>query len=678
MILLTPNKRSDHKPRLFSVSRGLLAFLIVSLIAFSACEMAGWPFLRAPAEKLLSSNLDRTVKLSEPFQLHLIGGINLSIGGLYIAAPEGFDAVYLVDAKHIKLALRYRDLFQFKSTVPFRIKSLRMEDIDAKLMRQADGHATWQFKDDDTHPSRPIPAIETLIVKNGLAQFSDEITQSDLTVSFNTNEGAGDTRPTTRILVKGSFRQRPLNGEVNTDGFLPIATQDAAASAITSTLWLDYGGIHADFKGMAFDLFGKQGGEGAFNIKGPSLGILGDLVNTPLPTTDPFKLSGHIKKNDAIWLVNIASATIGRSSLSGNYRYDPKPMRPVLTGTLKGSQLYLADLAPAFGTRNEDGSKTKTRSDHVIPDRPIDLPSLNKMDAQIQVDLTYVELGNAFNHPISPFKADLAIENGRLSLSDIDAKTADGSLSGSISVDANATKGTKSLGPVLPKWKIELAWKNINLEKWLKVSEQRKENARKNGRKTSPPAYLTGQLNGSTNLSGVGNSSAQLLGSLDGDIAMVIQNGSISHLIIEVLGLDIFQGLGMLIRGDESLPMQCAVINLKATKGLIEPTAAMIDTPVTLVLINGNLSLATEILNLKLTAKPKNISPLTARSPIHVTGSFSDPKASPEGGPIAVRVIGGLALAMINPLTAILPFIDTGESSVKSPCKQSLNSLKKP
>ncbi|HEY0268483.1 MAG TPA: AsmA family protein [Methyloradius sp.] len=675
MTQLADKQTSTAKSGRISV---LLSVLIIAAI-FTACEIAGWPFLRAPGEKILSNKLERTVRLDMPFKLHFFGGIRLDVGGLYIAAPEGFDTAYLLDSKNVALQLRYRDLIRFKPDKAFRIESLRVDSIDAQLLRHADGHATWQFKKDDSS-STPIPIIESLVVKNGRARFDDPITYSDLNMSFNTDEGSNDRRPTSHIDVNGKFRQKSLKGKISTDGFLPIATQDATSPAITTTLWLDYGGIHADFKGAASDLFGKQDIKGMLNIKGASLGILGDLIDTPLPTTDPFKLSGYIEKDDVVWLISVASATVGRSSLSGDFRYDPRPAKPVLSGSLKGSQFYLADLAPAFGTRNEDGSKSKNRTDRAIPDRPIDLPSLNKVDAQIKVDLTYVELGNAFNHPISPFKADLGIDNGKLTLSIIDARTADGSLSGLISVDAHAADTAPDNKPVvdnIPKWNIDLAWKNINLEQWLKVSEQRKENAKSQGKKTPPPAYVTGQLNGKTNLSGTGNSTAQLLGSLDGDIAMVIQNGSISHLIIEVLGLDIAQGLGMLLKGDESLPMQCAVIDLKATKGLVEPTIAMIDTPVTLVLIDGNLSLAKESLDLKLTAKPKNMSPLTARSPIHVTGTFSDPKASPEGGPIAARILGGLALAIINPLTAILPFIDTGDASAESPCKQSLTNLKK-
>src|SRR5450830_1180526 len=193
---------SEPKPRLFSASRILLSLLIVSILAIAVCEIAGWPFLRTPLEKLLSTHLDRTVRLDAPFKLRLIGGIKLQVGGLYIAVPAGFDSAYLVDAKNVELALRYIDLIQFKSTHPIRIKSLRVFNVDAQLERHADGHASWQFKKDDS-PSSPIPIIETLIVKNGVAKFDDTITRSELNMSFNTDEGASDSRPTSHVLVKG-------------------------------------------------------------------------------------------------------------------------------------------------------------------------------------------------------------------------------------------------------------------------------------------------------------------------------------------------------------------------------------------------------------------------------------------------------------------------------------------
>jgi AsmA protein len=107
--------------------------------------------------------------------------------------------------------------------------------------------------------------------------------------------------------------------------------------------------------------------------------------------------------------------------------------------------------------------------------------------------------------------------------------------------------------------------------------------------------------------------------------------------------------------------------------GIVTPQVALIDTEVTLALIDGKVDLGQEQLDLRLSAKPKNMSPFTLRSPIRVRGSFVDPQVRPEGGPIAARVAGSVALAFLNPIAAILPFIDLGSSDDKaSPCNQSL------
>jgi AsmA family protein len=117
-------------------------------------------------------------------------------------------------------------------------------------------------------------------------------------------------------------------------------------------------------------------------------------------------------------------------------------------------------------------------------------------------------------------------------------------------------------------------------------------------------------------------------------------------------------------------------MNLTAKNGVATPKVALVDTPVTLILIDGNVNIAKETLDLRLAAKPKNMSPLTVRSPIYVKGTFQKPDVSIEKTPIVARVLGSIALAFVNPLAAIVPFVDVG-SGEKSPCNQSLAEFKK-
>lgn len=656
----------------------LYAFAAV-LAALAICEILGWPFLRAPAERFMSQQLKREVRIEAPFKVRFLGRIRLQVEGLWISAPPAFDAPYLVDAKNISLGLRYSDVLGKSETEPVRIKSLRVKQIDTHLIRNQDGDATWQFEKDESKAPTPFPRIETLVVEDGTAVVRDALNLADLDVAFHSQEGTNDDKPVSQVTAKGKFREHDVAGEINTNGLLPIASQGSDTPPVASSGWVDYGGVRVDFDGKVSDLFGNREIDAKFQAKGPSLGLVGDLFKIALPTTTPFTLAGEVHKQDELLLVDINTARVGRSDLTARFKYDTRPELPLLAGELRGKRFVLADLAPAFGNRPQAATEAGTPRTRILPDRPINLPTLNRFDVDIQVDLDTVDLGNAFRRPIAPFKAHLTLDAGNLSLAKIYAQTADGTLSGTIAVDAhNFTEeiaSQKEIPPAaLPVWRIDLAWKNINLEKWLQVSQDRKDRAREEGSEV-PDAYITGILNGKGKLTGKGRSTAALFASLDGDISTHVRNGSISHLIIEAMGLDAAQALGLLIKGDNSLPMQCAVIDLKSTQGIVKPNVALIDTPASVILGDGKIDMGTETLDLRLVAKPKNVSPFTLRSPINVTGTFANPKVRPEAAPIAARVLGSIALAFINPLAAILPFIDPGSDSNAS-CSDALQTLK--
>lgn len=657
-----------------------LVLILLLLVAAAICEHRGWPFLREPLQRIASEQLKREVRIAEPFQLKLLGSVRLRVGGLWIAAPQGFvDAPHLLDSGSVYLELRYRDLYQLRYNDLLRIKTLDVAQLDTRLIRHEDGTASWDFEQEkkENEPAKPLPVIEELIARQGHAEVIDPANQVNLKLDFSTDEGSASQHAASRIAAKGQFQHKPLQAELSTDGFLPIATYDDRTQVVRSRGWISYAKLRLDFDGAISDLLGKRNVKGSFTASGPSLSVLGDLTNSVLPVTDKFRLSGQLNKSDEVWNIDISSARIASSSLGGSFRFDPRPEPPSLSGELHGKRLVLADLAPAFGTRNEDGTAVKPPPGKIFVDRPMDMPSLNKMDADIKVRLDYVDLGNAFAKPISPFHADLSMERGKLAISNIDARTADGALAGLMSVDAyqeNPDQPDKTP----PRWRMDLQWKNIDLEKWLSVSQDRKKEAKREGEEV-PPAYVTGTLNGRTRLDGKGKSTHELLSSLNGDVSMFIRKGTVSHLLIELMGIDLAQSLGILVKGDQSLAMQCAVMDFTSERGLVKPRVALIDTDVTTVLIDGKASLANETMDLRLTAKPKNISLFTLRSPIHVSGTFAEPKVRPETGPIAARVAGSIALAFLNPLAALLPFLDPGSSSdAPSPCHNTLPQITKP
>jgi uncharacterized protein involved in outer membrane biogenesis len=126
--------------------------------------------------------------------------------------------------------------------------------------------------------------------------------------------------------------------------------------------------------------------------------------------------------------------------------------------------------------------------------------------------------------------------------------------------------------------------------------------------------------------------------------------------------LDIAQGLGLLIKGDDVLPIQCTVIDLVAEQGLFRPRVMVLDTADSTLWVDGSLSLATEALDLRVVTTPKDFSPLALRTPLHVRGTFADPSISVDKGRLGTRLGASALLALLNPLAAVIPLIDFGSS----------------
>ena len=150
-----------------------------------------------------------------------------------------------------------------------------------------------------------------------------------------------------------------------------------------------------------------------------------------------------------------------------------------------------------------------------------------------------------------------------------------------------------------------------------------------------------------------------------------IENGSLSHLLTEAMGLDVAQGLGMLIKGDDNLKLKCARLDGRFTQGVLRPRIALLDNRDSRIDLDGRVNLADESLDLRLVAKPKDFSPLTLRAPVRLQGTLADPRFALEGKRLAGRGIAALALGALTPPAALLAFVDPGEDLPAVDCSLS-------
>jgi hypothetical protein len=230
-----------------------------------------------------------------------------------------------------------------------------------------------------------------------------------------------------------------------------------------------------------------------------------------------------------------------------------------------------------------------------------------------------------------------------LRLTGIDARTGQGRLVGEVSLDGH---GTVAL------WRADLRWDGVRLERWVRQ-------VRANG----APPYVSGTLRGRANVLGQGRSTADILASLKGDVHAELLGGRVSHLAIEAAGIDIAESIGVLLKGDDALAVQCAVADLQAEGGVLRPRVMVLDTQDSALWVDGSLSLASEAIDLRLVVVPKDFSPLTLRAPLRVAGSFGAPSVSIDKAPLARKLGAAVLLALANPFAALLPLVDPGDTA---------------
>lgn len=692
-----PVPPTRHRHGLRRAGWGLIGVLVLLILAVGICEILEWPFLRHPLENKLSQVMARPVSFGDRFGVRLLGSIRAHTDAMVIG-PAAAGGPTLVDdagkprdfmrANSVKLALSYATLYhQWKGDgEPLQVHLLDVDGLELNLKRNADGHANWQFGSASpaTSASSPLlPRFDRLNVRNGEVRLQDDPLQIQADAMVTTHEGTAaaaapsasgasappvvriaaasavlpsssasaapvidDDTPGLHVDGKGSYRKAPLVLQLRSSGLLPLAASDGNSPAVP--LWLD---VHAGkarirVDGTATDLLHFGGMDATFSASGPSLAAVGDALGVTLPTTAQFSTHGRLQKHGAVWDAGVAAMDIGSSRLHGQFRFDTGSAVPLLSGALQGSRLALADLGPAFGAGTPD-TPTQQKPGRVLPDREFDLPSLKAMNANVSVQLAVVDFGTERLEPFKPLEGRITLQDGVLTLSDLLARTSAGQVQGLVGLDSR---------PALPQWNADLRWTGIQLDRFITTRDIA---ARKNadGVKVNT-GYISGALGGNAQLTGTGKSTAALFASLSGSARLWVRDGTVSHLAVEAAGIDVAQALGVFVKGDDKMKMQCALAQLQIADGKVTPEVGVIDTYDTTVLVSGNLSLANESLALKMTAHPHDFSPLALRSPIEVVGTFSDPHVRLQAKPLMVRAGAAAALSLASPLAALLALVD--------------------
>ena len=363
-----------------------------------------------------------------------------------------------------------------------------------------------------------------------------------------------------RLNAIGQYRKLPARIELRTSRRPRLAGRGQRGDGRSRcALTASVGRANLSFDGTTTDPLHFAGLKGSFVVSGAVA-----RHRSAIPSASPCRPRRR-SRPAARWS---RTAACGRRS-STRRRIGSEPPRPAPSPTRAGARCRCSPAgSPArawcwptsarSSARRATGDPpgragTTAAGERVIPDRKFDLPSLRAMDANVLIDIAMFDPGTTVIEPLRPVRAHLLLANGVLTLADFEGRTAQGRLVGYLQLDG---RGKEAL------WTADLRVLGVDLAHWLRL---------KRSDAASPP-YVCRQAR----RAGEGEG----LGPLDrGDPRQPqrrrphahVREASISHLVIEMLGLDVAQALGLKLTGDKALPILCNVVDLDIAGGVAKP-----------------------------------------------------------------------------------------------------------
>lgn len=358
-----------------------------------------------------------------------------------------------------------------------------------------------------------------------------------------------------------------------------------------------------------------QGTDLELHLSGPDLADVFPVLGVPAPPTPPYKLSGKLRRDGELWRFEDFAGVIGDSDMAGSLSIDYGPERPFLTATFKSKLLDFDDLGPLVGAPPKtEGKETASaaqeqtaaaldRKDSIFPDLPLNVDKLKIMNMDVTLDAARVRSEQFIQVTALAFR--VKVEDGRATLAPLDLTMARGKIAGTLTLDSKAKPARVAA---------DLSVKDIELAAFF-----------------SGTKYFdatSGKIDGKVKLTGAGRSLADVMGSADGDVRVVMDGGAISWLAVELVGVDIGQALILYIEGDTKIPIRCTAGRITFVDGKAGFSPFIMDTTDSVLYFRGGADLKAQTLDMLVEADAKDFSLLDVDAPVAIRGKMGDPKVS--------------------------------------------------
>lgn len=554
---------------------------------------------------------------------------------VHVGNPAGLPRGDTASAQKLAFSLSPFALLGRKIAIP----ELRFEQPQLALLRQQDGRNNW------TLPQRPPSEwrveLERVVFTRGTITLDDAQQQIHATARLDTLEQ--DPRYGVRWTLDGKWKQQAIGGQGKAGAVLalrdagqPFPIQADAKVGLVSVA--AEGTLTNPAQLAAIDLQLKVAGASAARLY-PLTGLL-------LPETPPFRTAGHLRGRLAPgaseWTYEKFTGRVGDSDIAGTLSYQQRQPRGVLSGALHSRLLQFADLGPLVGadsnaSKAERGVAAVQPAGKLLPVETFRTERWKALDADVSFRAERIVRTKEL--PLSKLHTEFHLKDGVLRLAPLDFAFAGGQVTSKATLDGSSGDAVAAT--------LEASARHVKLRQLLPKLPELKQ-------------ATIGEINASTKLTAKGNSVATLLAQSNGEMKTLVNDGTVSKLLLEQMGLNIGNIVLTKLFGDKPVHLNCLAGDFAVRDGLAQTRYFIADTDDATVRINGAVNLASENIDLTLKPDSKGLRIISLRAPIYVRGTLKQPDVDIDKGVIAMRAGGALALGALAAPAALLPLISTG------------------
>ena len=531
------------------------------------------------------------------------------------------------------------------------IPHFHLDGVKVLVETDASGLSNWVLTEqaqDQVRRDEPPPPGEIKLPWIGNMKISDVVLnyhdgQTGKKISTKLDHAkiiTADRTAQTDIDIAGSINQHPI--DIKGQLALPLSL-----SGRSTELPVDINAGLLDFK---VNVTGAM--TGTINAPNVDLEIQANAANlkkirqvfgSAVPTIGKINLNTRLNAEKSKLTLSEMELQLGGGKIDGLLQLDSSSSIPEIAAELTLSKLNFDKLltAKTSGEKSKEKKEMKPESDRIFSNDPLPVDQLSLANINITLHLKDV-IRNKKRLKEALIK--IKLDEGKFSAAILKHSLVQGEFVAQFMIDGS-NKETAAITTRLNVPKIELSE--------IIIAD-------------TDAAAVKGPLAIDIDLHSQGNSVAQIMGSLDGNIKLLMQQGSADAKALDMLvgGLTAMAGT-IFTNSASKTTINCAISDLKVDDGMVKPQLAVLDTQYSTVFASGQADLKNEQLDIEITPVAKGVT-LSVATPVHLQGTFAKPQVNVDKTGALLKT-GEVWATVAYPPALLLKFSDVGDGE-NNPC----------